>query len=130
MEDEINNNTSIGFFEKFYDWSLTGVDFSYDGNGGIECRDHVTFERRLNDTLIGMGVPSFAYLIYVICNRFSGTTKSEQNHEVSTYIPCMVMGWIYILKVSSTVESGFSKLFEKARCIVYHVIYAITPNFG
>ena len=47
------------------------------------------------------------------------------------------MGWIYITKVSSTVEPGFGKLFEKCKnvyyCqvfIVYHVIYVMTPNFG
>jgi len=100
MEDKINNNTSIGFFEKFYDWSLTGVDFSYDGNGGIECRDHVTFERRLNDTLIGMGVPSFAYLIYVIFNRFSGTTKSEQNHETPHHTQYSFLRMLLLVSLS------------------------------
>ena len=28
-DGKVVNNTSIGFWEKFYDWSLKGRDFSY-----------------------------------------------------------------------------------------------------
>ena len=80
-----SNNTSISFWDKLYDWSLTGVDFSYDGNGGLECRDHVTFNQRLNETLIGMGVPSLAYLLYYAYSKIMTSKPQKQINVVSTY---------------------------------------------
>ena len=78
------NVTEISFWNKMYDWSLAGIDFKYDGNGGIECRDHVSFNRRINETLLGMGVPSLMYLLYFIyCKLFTTSSPQKQTYVVS-----------------------------------------------
>jgi len=75
------NVTEISFWNKMYDWSLAGIDFKYDGNGGIECRDHVSFNRRINETLLGMGVPSLMYLLYFIyCKLFTTSSPQKQTY--------------------------------------------------
>jgi len=77
------NITEITFWNKWYDWSVSGVDFNYEGNGGIECRDHVSFNRRVNETLLGMGVPSLAYILYLIYSTFATTSRPQKQ----TYLP-------------------------------------------
>ena len=70
------NFTSTRFLQKLYAWSLEGVDFSFDGNGGIGCRDHVTLKYRIIETIIGMTVPTFAYVLYFSCFKNSKKTMS------------------------------------------------------
>ena len=72
------NFTSTRFLHKLYAWSLEGVDFSFDGNGGIGCRDHVTLKQRIIETMIGMAVPTFAYVFYFLCFK-TGKKKMSQN---------------------------------------------------
>ena len=81
------NITEISFWNKWYDWSLSGVDFNYEGNGGIECRDHVSFNRRVNETLLGMGVPSLAYILYLIYSTFATTSRPQKQTYLVSYTP-------------------------------------------
>ena len=64
-----SNQTSISasaseFLHLILDWSHGGIDFSVLGNGGLECRDHVSLQRRIEETFIGIGVASGLYVLH------------------------------------------------------------------
>lgn len=47
-----------------------GINFNLPGNGGIECRDHVSLERRALETAFGGGLAVLAIIIgSIIKNR-------------------------------------------------------------
>jgi hypothetical protein len=60
------------------DWSHGGVDFSVPGNGGIECRDHVSLTKRLWETSLGVGLP----LVALLLNLYWLSRKPQQPHRV------------------------------------------------
>ena len=80
------NFTSTRFLHKLYAWSLEGVDFSFDGNGGIGCRDHVTLKQRIIETIIGMTVPTFAYVLYFSCFKNGKKTMSQNKSDKVNFI--------------------------------------------
>ena len=105
------NVTEISFWNKWYDWSLSGVDFNYEGNGGIECRDHVSFNRRVNETLLGMGVPSLAYILYLIYSTFATTSRPQKQTYLVSCTPRKKLS-----RVSSVLFEWFSNMPNSFRC--------------
>jgi len=69
------------FLNKLYAWSLEGLDFNFDGNGGIECRDHVTLNQRIIETVVGMAFPTLAYVLYYLYFKNSTNTKSQNKSD-------------------------------------------------
>ena len=49
-------------WQEFQDWTIGGIDFEVEGNGGLHCRDHVGLNRRVWETLLGIGLPLCLFL--------------------------------------------------------------------
>ena len=50
------------------------------GNGGLECRDHVSFNRRVLETMVGMGVPLLFYSLHM---KTSNSLQKRQKSSTS-----------------------------------------------
>jgi hypothetical protein len=97
----------------FLDWSYGGVNFTGPGNnGGAHCRDHVTDEHRVVETIIG--------LVFSVVSAFIGYRlhlgnggKNNNNNNVSrskTGRHSYSLGRIFLLMIHSFVfgiEVGF-----------------------
>ena len=70
--------TTMGLWWKFRDWAIGGIDFEVEGNGGLSCRDHVGFNRRVCETLLGIGLP----LCLFLWNRTQNTEQERQKKEL------------------------------------------------
>ena len=44
-------------------WVTGGINFDLPGNGGVECRDHVTSKRRIVETIFGTAIALLALII-------------------------------------------------------------------
>lgn len=76
------NHSSINKMDLILDWSYGGIDWSIDGNGGPECRDHVTTFRRALETCLGVGLPLALYLAF---RRRKGEGHTNNNNTPTKY---------------------------------------------
>ena len=92
---------------KFRDWAIGGIDFEVEGNGGLSCRDHVGFNRRVCETLLGIGLP----LCLFLWNRTQNTEQERQkkSHSRNYYSPLRIA-----LLVSMTFVFGIEVGFKFA----------------
>ena len=92
---------------KFRDWAIGGIDFEVEGNGGLSCRDHVGFNRRVCETLLGIGLP----LCLFLWNRTQNTEQErpKKSHSRNYYSPLRIA-----LLVSMTFVFGIEVGFKFA----------------
>ena len=62
------NARDLPFPAKFRDALGGGIDYSLPGNGGPDCRDHVSFQHRMWETGAALGL---AFLAILLSNRSS-----------------------------------------------------------
>ncbi len=46
--------SSMSYLEVFYDYCVSGIDFSLAGNGGKECASFISSSRRLSESLLAL----------------------------------------------------------------------------
>ena len=88
------------------DWSYGGVDFDLPGNGGLECRDHVTFSRRIGETIIGVALPFVLYVLHKltyppddVTTPQEPTPKAPSNFSPLRLLLLMSLSFIFGIEV-------------------------------
>ena len=78
---------------------------SVPGNGGLECRDHVTLQRRVQETFIGIGVASVFYGLYKFLipreeyhhqdenNRHSSSEADKRSQSLQSIQQTTIRSW-------------------------------------
>ena len=99
----------MGLWWKFRDWAIGGIDFEVEGNGGLSCRDHVGFNRRVCETLLGIGLPLCLFLWNRTQNTELGQKKELHSHSKNYYSPLRIA-----LLVSMTFVFGIEVGFKFA----------------
>lgn len=93
------------FWQNLADWSLGGIDFDLAGNGGLECRDHVTVSRRLMETCLGMGVPLFGYFGHKLISK--ETSKEEATTQLNAQYSPVRLALLVSLSFVFGIEVGY-----------------------
>ena len=89
---------------KFRDWAIGGIDFEVEGNGGLSCRDHVGFNRRVCETLLGIGLP----LCLFLWNRTQNNTEQErQKKELHSHYSPLRIALLVSMTFVFGIEVGF-----------------------
>jgi len=100
-----NSTASNYYLDLVIDWTLSGIDFSVPGNGGLECRDHVTLQRRVQETFIGIGVASVFYGLYKFLipreeyhhqdenNRHSSSEADKRSQSLQSIQQTTIRSW-------------------------------------
>lgn len=80
MLDDLETGMSL-----FLDWTHGGVNFTGPGNnGGLDCRDHVTDEHRVVETVVGIIFSLVSGLIGFRLSKSGGKTNNNNNNDVSS----------------------------------------------
>ena len=96
--------TTMGLWWKFRDWAIGGIDFEVEGNGGLSCRDHVGFNRRVCETLLGIGLP----LCLFLWNRTQNNTEQErQKKEFHSHYSPLRIALLVSMTFVFGIEVGF-----------------------
>ncbi len=108
------NKTSDDWWLNLYDWSVGGIDFSEEGQGGLKCRDHVTFSRRVAETAVGLGVPSLAVLLWKKCSKnvvaatcLEGSSRRKIYHNKQTSYGLIRISLLVSLAFVFGIEVGY-----------------------
>ena len=109
MMEEVNSGMTL-----FLDWTYGGVNFSGPGNnGGEHCRDHVTNEHRVVETVIGLIFSFVSALIGYrlhLAHNIRNKNNNNNNVIVNSGRCCYSFGRIFLLMIHSFVfgvEVGF-----------------------
>ena len=69
----------------FLDWTHGGVNFSGPGsNGGLDCRDHLTDEHRVVESVVGIVLTVVSGLIGFRLSKTTGKTNTNNNNDETT----------------------------------------------
>ena len=107
----------MGILSDLRDWSVGGIDFEVPGNGGLECRDHVSFNRRIWETLLGIGLPLSLFLL----SRQRPRQQPQKKAQVSqNYYSPLRIALLVAMSFVFGIEVGF-KLATK------QIIWLLNP---